>query len=372
MLGGMDTPLDHSSSPTQGHTLANACASEPGQVLPVAATAGRAAAGGGGSPVGVTRGESTGHSPQERPEVGQIDWLAFTLHPAQGKDWRWVRSCLAHVFGIVSESWQGTGKSWSGYKHRVDLIHPSDRGESLNLGLVAWGGESQKGTVHVSLNAQACARIIDWEEIRSWGESTGSVITRVDVAHDDFEGVTVNIDQARQWYATGGFNSNGRPPGGRLIDDLDSGKGKTFYVGNRSFGKLCRVYEKGKEEGDPLSPWCRVEVEWRNKGREITWNVVTAPGIYIAGAYPCLYYLSEHQEKIKTIRKAASIQYPHMVAWVKSAAGRALNVINQVEGGDAEAVLKQVLRDGAPKRLEPFTGWPGMLEEVAHADDESP
>jgi phage replication initiation protein len=282
-----------------------------------------------------------------------------------------VQSVLHHVFEVPANAWQGTDRRWCGYRHRVDLIQPSDRGESLPLGLVAWGGESQLGTVHVELNGQACARLVEWDEIRTWGESAGARITRVDAAHDDFNGVTVNIAQARAWFEGVGFSANGRPPQAELIDDLGSGKGKTLYVGNRAFGKLCRVYEKGKKEGDPASPWCRVEVEWRNKGREIPWDILTRPADYLAGAYPCLRYLSVRQERIRTVRRAAAIQYPRMVEWVKSAAGKALNVIHQVEGGDANAVLMQVLREGAPKRLEPFTSWPGMLEEVAHADPDA-
>jgi phage replication initiation protein len=199
-----------------------------------------------------------------------------------------------------------------------------------------------------------------------------AVITRCDVAHDDFEGKTINIEQARSWYLDGGFGSMGRPPKAKLVDDLGSGKGKTFYVGNRAFGKLCRVYEKGKKEGDPNSSWNRLEVEFRSKGREIPWDIVIRPGDYLAGAYPCLWYLSGCQERIRTIRTTASINYRGMVEWVRSAAGRALNVMLDVEGGDAASVLTQVVRLGAPKRLEAYSIRKGLLHSVAHADVESP
>lgn len=345
------------------HAQKNAC-HETGKH----ATSASVASGGGVRPVPVTRGESADAEPGARGELALIDWLGFTAHSGKPDDWQWMRSVLHHVFGIPADSWKGTNRQWHGYKHLVQLIHPSDRGERLMLGQLAWGGEHQRGTVHVDLNGQACAHLVQWDEIQSWGESTGSTITRVDAAHDDLSGATVNIAQARAWYAAGGFDANGRPPQAELIDDLDSGKGKTFYIGNRAYGKLCRVYEKGKKEGDPANPWCRVEVEWRNKSREIPWDILSRPADYLAGAYPCLAYLSERQERIKTVRHAAAIQYPRMVAWLKSSAGKALNVMHQVEGGNAEAVLMQVIREGTPKRLEPFTSWPGMLKEVAHAD----
>lgn len=342
----------------------------PYDVAGITDAPGGAATGCAGSPVLVTRGE--------REETGEpgcnlalIDWLAFTVHSGKPDDWRWVRDQLHYVFKIPGYAWQETDRQWHGYQHRADLIQPSDRGERWMLGIVAWGGESQRGTVHVSLNSQACSRIDNWDEVQTWGICSDSAITRVDAAHDDFEGQTVNIDQARIWLQEGGFGGNGRPPRARLYDDLGSGEGKTLYVGNRAYGKLCRVYEKGKHEGDPTSPWNRVEVEWRNKGREIPWNILARPGDYLAGAYPCLAYLSAHQERIKTVRHAAAIQYPRMVENVKLFAGRSLNVMYRVEGGNADAVLQQVLREGAPKRLEPFTAWPGMLEDVGHADSES-
>lgn len=138
------------------------------------------------------------------------------------------------------------------------------RGESINLGLVAYGGESQNGTMHASLNGTACARIKDWEQIHAWGESVGAHITRADTAHDDFTGEILNIEQVRNWYSEGFFSSSGRPPTAQLVDDLGSGKGKTFYIGNRAHGKLTRFYQKGKKAGDANSPWVRAEVEWRN------------------------------------------------------------------------------------------------------------
>ena len=176
------------------------------------------------SPVLVTRGETT-HTNQ----IAHIDWLALTVHPAEGRDWRWLRTALKEIFNIPEKAWVGTKKKWSGYQHRVDLINPLDRGESINLGLVAYGGKSQRGTMHVSLNAQACARIQDWFLVHDWSDSVNAVITRVDAAHDDFEGETININIIRKWYDDGLFNFNGRPPAAELIDDLGSGKGKTVH-----------------------------------------------------------------------------------------------------------------------------------------------
>lgn len=316
----------------------------------------------------VTRDETTTHNIVPSHGLALVDWLCLTVYPAEGRDWRWLRDCLKFIFEIPPEAWRGTNKSWSGYKHRVDLIHPGQRGESIHLGLVGYGGESQRGTMHVSLNATACARVKDWQQVMEWGESVGAVITRVDCAHDDFESKVLSIKQARQWFLDGLFTTSGRPPKPELIDDLGTGGGKTFYVGRRGNGKYTRFYEKGKKEGDPDSLWMRVEVEFKNKSRVIPWEIVIYPGRYLAGAFPCLAYLSEQQSRIKTIRKSATINYERMVKNIKTSSGKGLNVMLQVEGSP-DAVLELVRRDGAPKRLEPYVGIEGAIEG---SDDGSP
>ncbi|MCW5571744.1 MAG: replication initiation factor domain-containing protein [Steroidobacteraceae bacterium] len=217
--------------------------------------------------------------------------------------------------------------------------------------MLAHGGKAQKETLHVELNAHACARISDWNAVRLWGDVYGANITRIDVAHDDFSGAVVNIARAMQWWQEGAFNSNGRPPRSELIDDLGSNRGKTLYVGRRGSGKLLRVYEKGKQLGDPASPWVRAEVELRNKGRIVPWDTVRAPGRYLAGAYPALGILSGEQSRIRTVRRAVEISYAAMVKTLRMQGGKSLNVMCAVNEGDAEAVLSQVVREGAPKRL---------------------
>jgi phage replication initiation protein len=176
-------------------------------------------------------------------------------------------------------------------------------------------------------------------------------ITRIDLAHDDFSGETVSVTKARAWLDGGQFTTGGRPPDARLVDDLGSNKGKTLYIGQRQNGKLCRVYEKGKQLGDPQSPWCRVEVELRGKSREIPHDALLRPSDYLAGAYPCLAYLSKRQDKVRTLKKSAEIGYARMVECLRTQYGPALNAMLRVEGGDPFAVLEQAMRPGIPRRL---------------------
>lgn len=280
----------------------------------------------------VTRGESYTET------TAHIDWFACTFLPGGER----LTSIIESVFLIPQSDWKQGKSGWQGYETRVDLD---------GFGLLAYGGNHQRGTAHLELNAHGCARIQDWNAVRIWCEAYGVRITRIDLAHDDFNGKLVNIEQARKWFDEGQFTTGGRAPCARLIDDLGSNKGKTLYVGQRQNGKLCRVYEKGKQLGDPNSPWCRVEVEFRGKSRDIPHDVLVRASDYLAGAYPCLAHLSERQDKVRTLSKTAEIGYAHMVECLRTQYGPALNVMLKVEDGDPFAVLEQAMRPGTPKRL---------------------
>lgn len=287
--------------------------------------------------------------------VAHIDWLALTVTPPEGESPLWLIQALLQFLPI--KSFTPTGKGWNGYKQRHTITGMGD----ADLGLFAFGGDSQRGSVHVELNAQACALITDWSAIQAWGEQHYATITRLDLAHDDMAGKTVSVDIGLEWLQAGRFTLNGRPAKARLIDDLGTGDGKTLYVGQRANGKMLRIYEKGKQLGDSGSPWVRVEVELRNKSRLIPWDALTRPGQYLAGAYPCLAYLSAMQEKIKTITKSVKISLKAAIEHLHQTGGKLIHVMMQVHSGDAFAVVNELKREGIPRRL---TGYAAFLPDV--------
>lgn len=309
---------------------------------PTASVASNGESCGATSPRSVTRGETPGE--RERAPVF-VDWLAFTVTPPPSQRRDWIEEWIHTLFRIPRDDWNNTGKGWFGYRHRIDLGV---------YGLLAFGGEAQKGTYHVELNAHACALVEDWKAVHLWGETYAANVTRVDLAHDDFNASAISIERAIDWLKEGTFTA-GRPPKGRLLDDLGSGDGKTLYVGSRGAGKLLRVYEKGKQLGDSRSPWVRAEVELRNKGRMVPWDVVTAPSSYFVGAYPILRFLDAEQSRVRTRQRAAQISYDAMVNTLRTQGGKALGVMCRVHEGDAAAVLVQVVREGEPKRLRGFS-----------------
>ncbi len=290
----------------------------------------------------VTRGETHDRDDLAPDRAAIIDWLAFTGRFSAFRNLGWLASALETVFRVPLEQWELRDRGWCGYERRVDLG---------SFGLLAYGGAAQRDTYHVELAGHGCYRILDWKAVRVWLEVYEASITRVDVAHDDFDGVILSVPRALEWFKSGGFSTNGRPPSGQLIDDLGSGKGKTLYVGSRSSGKLARCYEKGKQNGDRMSAWTRMEVELRNKARVIPLEVLTSPGKYLAGAYPALCFLCNEQCRVRTMRRVAQVSYDTMVKNLSVQGGKALHVMCRVHRGDAAAVLEKLVVEGIPKRL---------------------
>lgn len=296
------------------------------------------------------------------PHVAHIDGLTFTVvPPSEGRAaLDWLFPILVKFFGCTQMN--GTGKGFNGYKDGYDL------GNGAMLGI---GGQAQRGTVYVSLMGAACAKVPDWGKVQMWGESVGAKITRVDLAHDDHEGRLINIEQAVQWHQEGGFKNGGRPPASETLGDwLDPGspRGRTLNIGARGNGKMIRFYEKGKQLGDPLSPWVRAELELRAQNRVIPWDMLTRPGQYLAGAYPCLKFLSTLQNKVRTLQKAARISLNRALENLRHMGGKVVNVAMLYFVNDAAKVVEAIRREGIPGRLEPFQGvveWASLMNSGA-------
>jgi phage replication initiation protein len=215
----------------------------------------------------------------------------------------------------------------------------------------AFGG--QNGRAMLSLPGEACAVVGDWHALASYlQDGLLARITRWDGAVDDFHGQHT-VNDAVAWYLADGFTAGGNRPAPRqdgnwLTPDT---KGRTFYVGKRGNGKLMRVYEKGKQLGDPSSPWVRFEVELHNKDREIPFDVLLRPGHYVSGSYPCMRWVSEEAFRVRTIQNQKRISYGAAVQWARLALGQLVNTMEGVEGSP-EAVLKKLRRPGIPARLD--------------------
>lgn len=233
-----------------------------------------------------------------------------------------------------------TGKGWNGYRHRMDIE---------GVGLVAFGGNAD--TVHIEITGAGCMQVKDWDAVSESLQMLDARISRLDIAVDDFEGTTYNLGWCKRAFEDGAFNpARGARPVPRLIDDMGSGKGCTFYLGSRESGKLFRGYEKGKEQGDPESPWFRCEVEWRNRHREIPLEAIREPGKYFAGAYEAFNGHALEQRTIKTVAHVAQAHIEKATDHARKQAGRVIHALLAL-GLNLEEVMARLHVPELPKKL---------------------
>ena len=112
----------------------------------------------------------------------------------------------------------------------------------------------------------------------------------------------------------------------------------------------CASTRKGKQLGDPDSPWVRWELELHNTDREIPFDVLLQPGRYVAGAYPATSWVQAEASRIRTIQKTGEISYAYLKHYASVGYGKLLNVMLETEGS-AERVVEVLRRSGVPSRL---------------------
>lgn len=286
------------------------------------------------APRPVTRGES----PFPAFSIA-LDWLSFTFQPRGAEQWKdAVRHFLKVNFGLVG--WEERG-GFRGYQcsARVDGA------------IVAWGGEAQRGTVYVDLSGQCLGECRDWQAVVEWLEVMEARLRRVDIAGDDFFASEVSMEWGREQLRDGGFITAGRRPTGHWITHCDDGVGNTLYVGKRENGKMCRIYEKGKQLGDAVSKWCRFEVEWRAKDRILPFDMLLRPAEYLAGSYPCAAFFSSVTDRVRSFKSRAVLSYQKVIAIARLHAGRVVNMVLDVTGGDIGEVVSLLRRAGLPSRI---------------------
>jgi phage replication initiation protein len=230
-----------------------------------------------------------------------------------------------------------------GYRHSLAF----DNGKAL----FAHGGQRETG--FLSLPGTACALVPDWHRAyRFLRDELQAKITRWDGAVDDFKGEH-SVDLAMEWYLGGSFGTGGNKPSMRQAGNWaePDGSGRTLYIGKGAHGKMLRVYEKGKQLGDPNDPWVRWELQLGNRDRVIPLEVMLSPGPYVAGAYDCLGWINEEASRVRVVRKTAQIGYAALTEHARNAYGRFLYVMRDVEGS-ADAVLDKLAIPGFPKGLQ--------------------
>lgn len=305
----------------------------------------RSAAAAGRCPPALTGGEET--------KSAKLDWCTVTWLPDHDEH---VAATIHHLLseflgGVLGESVNGM----FGYESGVRFYVPMG-GRPVHVGRVDFGGSHHGFRARLDLSGAGCSRMLNWSRFRTVLESwTEAKLTRVDLAVDCLEG-EFSVEDARDWYLADDFRAgtSGAMPRHSLIGDwLGQPKhGRTLEVGRRENGKMCRVYEKGRQLGDQASAWTRFEVELRNNDRDLPMDILTRPDVYFVGAYKCLErVLDAAGERIATHQKEGEIALEVMKGHACTSYGQVLDVL-RVMGLSAEEICKEIARPGVPRRLE--------------------
>lgn len=148
-------------------------------------------------------------------------------------------------------------------------------------------GLRDDGAIQISMTGQGCGHVPSWHQVADRLDDLQARVSHVDIAIDDLTGETFDLQTFIDHYEAGDFTMNGRPPTPLFVDDMGSGKGCSFYVGQRGHKQL-NAYEKGKQLGDPESPHVRCELRLYAKRIDLPNDVLRNPGRYFGAAYPML------------------------------------------------------------------------------------
>lgn len=285
-----------------------------------------------------------------------VDWLSFTVSP-QGEDaeslrqqpTEFVRDLAMLVFGdspiYVAEVEQ---RGRNGYTHTAMLS-----AAGAPCGFIALGGN--KGTVNIQISGTGCAAIRCWYHVAAELCRIKARITRVDLAFDDYFGKFIKLDEWEAMARAGELRAgNGPAPSWRVYEGSQS---RSVYVGKKGGKELC-LYEKGKEQGDPESPWLRAEVRiWAND-RVIPYAVLTQCLSFLRAAYNVLAELpGDECNRIATTARAVDASAVAAMAWMRQCIGPMLDVLTRAlgEARTAQILLDDLRRPAIPRR---FAGIP--------------
>jgi phage replication initiation protein len=185
---------------------------------------------------------------------------------------------------------------------------------------VSAGGEGQRGSVCFTLKGEGCTNAMPgWEQrVFSAFNPLHPKVTRIDLARDFYDG-EVTVEQMVAAYRDHAFSYQNRKPKCNNIGDWENGNSRTFQVGKRESGKLCRGYEKDHQFGIMDGKWFRVEAELRAVNRVIPWDALVNTAQYFAGAYEFCHWVCNHEAavRIPTATKVAANGVQAAVNWLR-------------------------------------------------------
>lgn len=292
-------------------------------------------------------------------QVAMIDTLRFTIGEETFRSEAVGVDDVSYVMALSEKLTEilGYGVTRDLERSRDFYLNAWELGD--NYGHVGIGGQNQRSTIMVSINGAGCLAAREGWEQRLFDflktKARRASITRVDLAHDCFDG-EVTVDQADRWFDDGLFTASVNEPHHEYKGNWKkpNGKGRSLYIGLRRNGKLCRIYEKGKEQGDASSEWVRIEVEYRNVKRVIPFDVLLDPSAFFVASYPCLRFIDpgRQPERMEIKRKTAQINVEASLDNICASYGKYVRVLVGLMGPDAFVKRVTSKSEAWPERLK--------------------
>lgn len=302
-------------------------------------------------------------------EIAFIDWISFTLKRYTFMDdyigleeslindvcIQRMGQKLEEIFGFKVGQKRKNGKNF--YEQCYEITNH----EGVTVGDLCIGG--QANSILVMLSGQGCMMgDYGWQNrlynfIRS---ASDAKITRLDLAHDDYDGTYLTIDDLNERETNKEFYYFGKPARVTWYGDWKYGDrdklGRTLQIGCRTSDKLLRAYEKGKQLGDKESEWVRLEVELKAKHTHIPFDAIINPSDYFINLYPCFKSLFQYddqaQSRIEYVKRTAKILVDKGIDIFRHQFGRWLGFYRQWFGDDTACIDALAHQFSVPKRFQ--------------------
>ena len=302
--------------------------------------------------------------------AGFIDTLTLVMHrdvfvraDQLGADDEVIANASAEILEIMGYGITCENKGGRNFYKRSFLMGTN----ADNYGFFAMGGNKSKNdaeTVCFSFTGTGLIAALEGWESRLYefikARAPETKITRCDIAHDFLDG-EYTCEEALQDWENGLYTTHYNKPIPECVGGdwkLYRGTGKTLYIGSRkNASRYVRVYEKGKQLGDEMSPWVRAEVEFRSRDIVIPHDVLIEPGKYLAGSYPALEAIlnsySQTPAKVEVKKKIEDISVAHVLKYASMQSAPSIVMLKEQNLSNDEIV--EILLNGhdkMPKRLK--------------------
>lgn len=283
----------------------------------------------------------------------KIDWFGFrTQSEIPG-----AVEALRGLFGPVGDSVKVKHRKGGvgGFKSAADVCLGD-----MHVGLMQFGGESQRGWVSINISGRGCEWVHDWD----YAQEACSILPnfetrRIDIALDTTKG-EVTHEKVMEAYRAGRFKTSGRPPkASQILPEIPT-DGRTIYIGERENGKFLRAYEKGYEltkdernkgleisfvDGVPVADLYRLELELKPKTAPLPVDIIDRRDQYFSGAYPYLNEVIQVEPEVFCQRKERGPQrdMEAALANLRQQYGSTLFTALAAHSGDVGAVWEKIV-----------------------------